>query len=98
MISINTSNFDNMPVSLIEAAALGLPIVTTNIGGVPFLFDNIETALLVPPNNVEEFTKAINELLANASLVTTMTKKARKRVEEFDWKKVKGAWLALLSE
>jgi glycosyltransferase involved in cell wall biosynthesis len=97
-IFINTSNFDNTPVSLIEAAALGLPIVTTNVGGIPFLFDHNETALLVRPNRVEDFTKALNELLTNTFLSTSMTIKARERVEEFDWKKVKGWWLALLSE
>jgi glycosyltransferase involved in cell wall biosynthesis len=97
-VFINTSNFDNTPVSLLEAAALGLPIVTTNVGGIPYLFDNNKTALLVPPNNIEEFTRALNELLSNASLVTSLTKKARKKVEELDWKKVKGAWLALLNE
>ena len=51
-IFINTTNFDNMPVSVIEAMALGLIIVSTNVGGMPFLIKNKKNGLLVPPNNV----------------------------------------------
>ena len=35
-VFINTTNVDNMPVSVIEAMALGMPIVSTNVGGIPF--------------------------------------------------------------
>ena len=44
-IFINTTNFDNMPVSIIEAMALGLPIVSTNVGGIPYLLENKKNAL-----------------------------------------------------
>ena len=97
-IFINTSNFDNTPVSLIEAATLGLPIVSTNVGGIPFLFEDGHTALLVPPNNVDKMTTAVNTLLVDSCLVVSLTKKAREKMELYDWSKVKGSWLALLSE
>jgi len=50
-IFINTTNVDNMPVSIIEAMALGFPIVSTNVGGLPYLIDNKIDGLLVTPNN-----------------------------------------------
>jgi glycosyltransferase involved in cell wall biosynthesis len=46
-VFINTTNFDNQPVSIIEAMALGFPIVSTNAGGMPYLIDDGETGLLV---------------------------------------------------
>ena len=39
-IFINTTNFDNMPVSVMEAMALGLPVVSTNVGGLPYLIED----------------------------------------------------------
>jgi glycosyltransferase involved in cell wall biosynthesis len=97
-IFINTSNFDNTPVSLIEAAALGMPIVSTNVGGIPYLIDNNLTGILVPPNDAAEFTIAISSLLKDSSLVTSLSENARRKVEAFDWKGVKVSWVALLSE
>ena len=47
-IFINTTNYDNMPISVIEAMALGLPIVSTNAGGLKYFHDDGEDALLVP--------------------------------------------------
>ena len=85
-------------MSLIEAAALGLPIVSTNVGGIPFLFEDRETALLVPPNNVDKMTKAVNTLLIDSCLAVSITKKARERMELYDWAKVKGMWLSLLRQ
>ena len=46
-VFINTTNADNMPVSIIECLALGLPIVSTNVGGLAYLLENNKNALLV---------------------------------------------------
>ncbi len=48
-IFLNTTNVDNTPVSVIEAQAAGLCVVSTNVGGIPFLLENGKDALLVPP-------------------------------------------------
>src|SRR5690606_13913603 len=59
---INTTNFDNMPVSVIEAMALGLPVVSTNVGGLPYLIDHEKDGLLVEPDSVDGFVGAIKRL------------------------------------
>src|SRR5690606_32388170 len=39
-IFINTTNFDNMPISVMEAMSLGMPVISTNVGGLPLLIEN----------------------------------------------------------
>jgi len=96
-IFINTTNFDNMPVSVIEAMALGLPVISTNVGGMPQLIKHNHDGLLVQPNNVDAFVKAINKIIKTPGLAKTMTINARSKVEQFDWKIVKQLWIKLLS-
>jgi glycosyltransferase involved in cell wall biosynthesis len=95
---INTSKLDNMPVSVIEAMALGLPVISTNVGGIPYLIDNNVTGILVQPNNVEEFTAAIRTLMKDKYLTASLSENARRKVEAFDWQQVKGSWLSVLGE
>jgi len=96
-IFINTTNFDNMPVSVMEAMALGLPVISTNVGGLPFLIKNEVDGILVPPNNPDVFVNAIEYLCANPLKSKEITKNARTKIEGFDWQKVKHSWIALLN-
>lgn len=95
-IFINTTNFDNMPVSVIEAMALGLPVVSTNVGGMPFLITNGQDGLLVKPNSVEDFIKAIESLHAHSKKTQAMIVNARKKVEQFDWDIIIKQWKSVL--
>jgi len=96
-IFINTTNFDNMPVSVIEVMALGLPVISTNVGGLPYLIDHKETGILVPPNEPEAFVEAIIKLLSNNQLGETLALNARRKVESFDWKVAKEKWFEVLN-
>ncbi len=95
-IFINTTNFDNMPVSIMEAMALGLPVISTNVGGIPFLISDKIDGLLVAPNNTKAFIKAIECLIANPQNAQKLALAARKKVEEFDWHSVKHKWFTVL--
>jgi glycosyltransferase involved in cell wall biosynthesis len=94
---INTTNFDNTPVSVIEAMALGLPVVSTNVGGMPYLIEDEKEGLLVNPDDVEAMTRAIIKLYHNQNLVIKLTTNARQKVEQFDWEVVKDLWVEVLS-
>lgn len=95
-IFINTTNFDNMPVSVIEAMALGLPVISTNVGGIPFLIDANKDGVLVPPNSVSHFLESILKLKNNPEITQSIIEKARKKAESFDWEVVKEKWIKVL--
>ncbi|WP_100615102.1 glycosyltransferase family 4 protein [Confluentibacter citreus] len=95
-IFINTTNFDNMPVSVMEAMALGLPIVSTNVGGMSFLIENGHDGVLVNPDDSDEFAKAIKWVVSHPNETEQMALHARKKAEQFDWETVKREWQSLL--
>ena len=95
-VFINTSNFDNMPVSVVEAMALGLPVVSTNVGGMPYLIAHLKEGILVDPDNEEGFVAAIINLMSNPSIVSLMVQNARKKAESFDWSVIKSQWVSIL--
>ena len=96
-IFLNTTTIDNTPVSVIEAMALGLPVVSTNVGGMPFLIENNIDGVLVESNNVEAFVQAIKILISDDNKTQEMAKQARQKVEGYAWNKVKHQWHNLLS-
>jgi L-malate glycosyltransferase len=96
-IFINTTNVDNLPVSVIEAMALGLPVVSTNVGGVPYLIEDRRNGILIEKNNLPAMTNAILELLENADLAATLSAGGRHTAAEFDWEFVKLKWRSFLN-
>lgn len=95
-VVINTTKIDNTPVSIIEAMALGLPIVSTNVGGIPYLITDKIDGLLVPSSDVQAMTSAIVKLTKDSYLRRQLVTNARTKVEQFDWHTVKPQWRDLL--
>ncbi len=95
-IFINTANFDNTPLSVIEAMALGLPIVSTNVGGMPYLINNNKDGILVANNNPKAMAQAIAKLLTDSTMANTLCKNAQAKANSFDWLKVLPLWEAVL--
>lgn len=93
-VFINTTNFDNTPVSVMEAMALGLTIVSTNAGGMPYLIENNVEGILVGKNNSEQMAKAIIKLIQENN--QELSKAARKKAESFNWKIVREKWFSIL--
>tara|TARA_B100000579_G_C22749714_1_gene813379 strand:- start:254 stop:1267 length:1014 start_codon:yes stop_codon:yes gene_type:complete len=95
-IFINTTDFDNMPVSVIEAMALGLPIVSTNAGGLKYLHKDGKDALLVDKNDVEEMVNKIKNIIQSNDLARTLSKNGREKAELFTWENVKDKWKLII--
>lgn len=94
---INTTNVDNTPVSVIEAMALGLCVVSTDPGGITWLLKDGKEALLVKPNNSTAMAGNINHLIKNFGEAQSLSVAARKKAELFDWNVIKASWFQLLS-
>lgn len=97
-IFISTTNFDNTPVSLLEAMALGLPVVSTAVGGVPFLLGHGKTGMLSPAGNISAMVENIEQLIENKSFAREIACNARQQVTAYDWKLVRQMWLNLLHQ
>lgn len=93
-ILINTTNFDNTPNSIIEGMALGLTIVSTNVGGMPYLIENNVDGILVEKENPKQMARAIIKILKNNE--QEMSSKARLKAESFGWQTVKHQWSKVL--
>ena len=96
---LNTTNYDNHPVTLLEAMALGLPIVSTNAGGIPDLLSHNNTAKIVQVNDSKGMAKEICDYLSNAQKRIQIAYNARKIVmDNFNKDTVIPMWSNLLDE
>jgi glycosyltransferase involved in cell wall biosynthesis len=91
-IFVNTTNYDNCPVSVLEAMAAGLCIVSTSVGGIPYLLVNKENALLVPVDDPEAMSQAIRRILSDPGLAHRLSENAVKSVKGYDWENILTKW------
>jgi len=94
-IYLTTPNFDNMPVSLLECYASGLPIVATRAGGIPYIATDEKTALLVDLNDHEAVAASCFRLLENPELVKRLTQQGRKELLKYEPASSRDQWAAL---
>jgi len=78
-----------MPISILEALASGVPVVSTDVGGIPFLVEDGKTALLVPPGDPERMAEAMLRVLRDESLRERMVKTGLDHAHRFAWESVR---------
>ena len=87
-IAINPSLVDNMPNSVLEAMASGVPVISTHVGGVPYIVTDEQTALLVPPNSPEIMANAILRLMNDTELSNKLVDNSLTEVQKYTWQQV----------
>jgi glycosyltransferase involved in cell wall biosynthesis len=97
-IFVNASDVDNQPLSIIEAFASGLPVVTTDAGGIPDLVTDEETGLMVGRGNYKALADRVIRLLGDKELATDIAARARDECLRYSWASVSGTWLRLYRE
>jgi len=95
-VFINTTNVDNTPVTVMEALACGLCVVSTDAGGVPHLVTHGREALLVPRGDSQAMAAAVRRILSDPDLASTLSCRGRERSKDWDWSVVLPQWEELL--
>jgi glycosyltransferase involved in cell wall biosynthesis len=95
-VFINTTHYDNTPVSVIEALALGLPVVSTNVGGIPYLLKHENNALLVDDSDLKAMHASLLKVMTDSDLRTHLINNGRTLAEQMDIKAVSQAWSDLI--
>ncbi len=91
-IYLHTNHVDNTPVSVLEAAAAGLPVVATTVGGIPDLLEDGRTALLVPDDDDEASAAAVDRLIGDSELVSRLSANGHELAVVSDWAAVRKQW------
>jgi glycosyltransferase involved in cell wall biosynthesis len=92
-VALNPSRVDNMPNSLLEALASGVPVVSTDVGGVPYMVENGRNALLVPPQDPQAMAEGVARLLRDRGLARRLASAGLANVGQFGWPEVRSKWI-----
>lgn len=94
---LNTTVIDNSPVSFLEMMALGLPIVSTDVGGIKYWVENNRNALLAEKNTVADLKNKIEILYHDNSVYEKIRKNNLEKIKEFSKDNVLKDWLVILN-
>lgn len=97
-IYLNGSDIDNMPGSIIESFAAGLPVVTTDAGGIPYIVTHGKTGLILPRNDYHAMAECALRLLEDRILAASIIKNAYGECQKYKWDSVRGGWLDVYNE
>ncbi len=88
-ILLNGSLADNFPGSLVEAAACGLVVVSTCAGGIPYIFENDKSAILVNPGDWAGLAAGVLRVLAQPALAARLRAEALRQCRQYEWKNIR---------
>ena len=88
-LMLNPSRVDNMPNSVLEALACGLPVVSTRVGGVPYIVRDGASALLVDAGDAEAMAAAILRVLRDAEFAQGLAESGLADVQQYTWARVR---------
>jgi glycosyltransferase involved in cell wall biosynthesis len=97
-VYLQTPNIDNMPVSVLEAFASGLPVVSTDAGGVPYIVDDGVQGLLAPVGDAAGIARQVLRILDEPGLSDRLTTAGLRSCETYSWSAVRDQWMRLYLE
>jgi glycosyltransferase involved in cell wall biosynthesis len=92
-IFINGSRLDNMPVSILEAFASGMPVVTTEPEGMGYLVEHERTGLLSPPGDAKALAQNVIRVMQDPALAELLVSEAQQEFQRYSWPVVREQWL-----
>ena len=97
-IFVNASDIDNQPLSIIEAFASGLPVVTSCSGGIVYMVTDLKTGLIFRRDDHQAMADRILKLLNDQELASRIAKSAREECNKYNWAAVRNQWLDIFRE
>lgn len=97
-VLLNAPNIDNMPHSILEAYSAGLPVVTTDAGGIPYIVEDGRTGLIVPRGDEGALARATLRLFVEPKLASELAAAAHAECRHYSWEAVRGDWRRLYCE
>lgn len=91
-IFLNAAVIDNQPVSILEAFASGLPVVSTGTGDIAAMLRHGEAGVLVPTQDPAALASAVIGLLEDPQKASTLARRARAEVETYTWDRISAEW------
>ena len=93
-IYLMSPDADNMPLSLLECFASGLPVVSSSAGGIPNIVEDQNTGLLFPPNDHQAMAACALRLLEEPALASRLAAKAQLQCARYAWSNIGPQWIA----
>lgn len=96
-VYLNTTSYESFGTAVVEAAATALPIVSTRVGELPYLWTHNENIKFSAEIEAKNFAKEVAELLHNPSKAQQIGLAGADRVQEFSWKLINKNWIRLIN-
>lgn len=92
-VFINTTSYESFGVALVEAASCGIPIVSTSVGEIPYIWNNEENILLCGQEDTEGMAAQVKKLFQSESLRNSIAQAGNNRSKAFSWLNIRKQWL-----
>lgn len=96
-IFLNTTSYESFGMAIVEAAACGIPVISNNVGEIPYIWEDKKNIMLVNNNCIKSFCSHIEYLINSEITMQNLSLNARVNVERFDSAVIKKQWVDLLA-
>ncbi len=72
---------ETAPIAIMEAMAAAVPVIASNVGGIPYIIEDMQDGILTNPNEVSDMTEKIRYMLSNPEIAAQLGRNAKKRME-----------------
>ena len=97
-VYLMANDIDNMPATILESNACGLPVVTTDAGGIPYIVAHEQTALLVRCGDYENLARQALRLFTEPDLTARLAQNGLVNAQQYTWLAIRDQWLGLYQE
>jgi len=96
-VYLNTTQYESFGLAVLEAASCGIPIVSTKVGEIPYIWDN-NIEILLCSSVEDDMAKNVQKIFNSCSLAAKLSTNARLKAEKFDWQMIEEQWYEVFDE